>query len=210
LSLLLETTRSPRCWAHSSGRMLHTHSGDSPEKCTTPLSENNLVSCPSRSTKLILIDPPSQSGVESSSSGRFTASASMKALLTDLTEPKVKRSQKLVSCNSSGVKSRKRTTECDTNGMLPLESKTMMRSGIDWRIISLRRSSSFSPLRSSMNIFLRFRDRWAERRLAARLASFLSFHSDMTEFREGTFSARSRSLAAAASEAAAASDCLLA
>ena len=72
-------------------------------------------------------------------------------------------------------------TDSETNQSLPEESKTTMRSGIDLRICSFRRNSSFSSLSSSMYCFFRFRLSWAERRFAARLICFLSSKTPDTE-----------------------------
>mmetsp|Transcript_17039 Transcript_17039/g.36728 ORF Transcript_17039/g.36728 Transcript_17039/m.36728 type:complete len:233 (-) Transcript_17039:172-870(-) len=100
----------------------------------------------------------------------------MNALLINLTESWVSRSQNDVSSSSSLVKSKNLVTEWETKEMQPLESNTTIKSGIERSICSFRRNSTFSSLRSSMNIFLRLRDKCAERRLAARLASFLPSH----------------------------------
>mmetsp|Transcript_41667 Transcript_41667/g.88768 ORF Transcript_41667/g.88768 Transcript_41667/m.88768 type:complete len:259 (+) Transcript_41667:462-1238(+) len=175
--------------------MLQTHSGDSPVKWTTPLSDNIKQSSSSSSpplflcTNLTVMDPPFASRVESSSGGLLTARASMNALLISRTESSVSKSQNDVSSSSSAEWSKNRVTEWDTKEMQPLESNTTIRSGMERRICSFLRSSRFSSLRSSMNIFLRLRLRWAERRLAARLACFLSSHSDMMSWMGGWGSA---------------------
>ena len=60
---------------------------------------------------------------------------------------------------------------------MPLESNATTPSGTLFSIISLRRSSRISARSSSTIIFFLFLERWADRRFAARLASFLSSHS---------------------------------
>mmetsp|Transcript_29713 Transcript_29713/g.45525 ORF Transcript_29713/g.45525 Transcript_29713/m.45525 type:complete len:257 (-) Transcript_29713:138-908(-) len=155
----------------SRGRMLQTHSGASPEKCTTPLRDTTLC-VPSRSTRRNS-HTPDPNGVVSISFC-LAASASIKAALSKRTLSSQRRDQKLLPSRSCGTKSKKRETECDTNQSLPEESKTTIRSGMLLRICSLRRNSSFSSLSSTMNCFLRLRLNCADRRLAARFSNFFS------------------------------------